>query len=1364
MFHLKKRTGRVLCALLTAAMLCSDTGLTAFAAGTAAQDILAENEDAVSEQKPDAEKTESDGGATTEESVSENDAGGEESVSENDVAAEENLLTAETAEGEPIASGKSGNITWTIDAEGNLTVTGTGDFDTSDERYGRIPWYKAGKSNSVKTVVVSVTGMTDASYLFYGCQNLTSVDFNGFDTGEVTDMSSMFLGCSNLTSLDMSGCDASHVTNAYGVFDKCEKLQKICAPCNLTADVELPGGTWYQTDGRQIEKLPQNLDHSIGIAKDEPPKEIPVESIALSEKLLLLKTGESKQLTVEVTPAGATVGTIAWKSSNDEIAKVEDGTVTAVSAGRCTVTASAGDKMASCEVTVVPGSTSDPTDPTDPTDKIVLTDINTTVTFTDTSGYVYDGTAKTPEVTVSCRIILSTVTLEKDKDYTVTYENNINAFEDSVSLLTAQNAPKAVITGINKYSGTVSKAFTIQKAAAPQGEERVVNVEDYQAGQPGCTLDLSGCFAECQKTGYMAGTPVEDDTISGSVIDGQPSVDEKGVLTCQTLAGTRGDFAVIPVTVSFRNHKDATVNVKIMLGNGPVENVLAPTANPESGRQLAAGATVTLTCGTAGAAVYYTTGTSEKDLAEPTEASTCYTAPIAIDRDMYIKAAAIKGGSRSKTVAFHYTVLTETGQAMMPYAIPGQGVVEKGTKVELRSDTPDAVIYYVAGKNPDMLGKVPDDDGHKYTTPIELNEDTAIKAVARKDGMEDSDAAILVYRLKSEETKIGAPEADPAPGKVDQGKYISLTADSDANIYYTTDGSEPAVSGTAKLYEEKIKVVGSAGSEIVLKAAAEKKGIYSQTVTFTYTVSENKVKGLQVTLAGREEYTYTGSAITPAVIVTNDGEELTEGEDYTLQYSSNVNAAEKDAGSKAPKVTVKGKGNLAKSKTVTFAIKPKNIGDEEEVVGAGIMVASGKTASPALFYGGKKLGKKDFENPDAKTTYSADGTITIMGKGNFTGKRTIAVKVVDKDDLKKFTVAVDKQALKNKPLVYDGEAKTLDGYLKVYDKQDKSKSNPLKEYTDYAVIYPKNNINAGRVSFTVVGLGEYYGAVTGSYTITPKAVKTAADGEMKVSLKDSYPFRSGGVTIPDLSVTCDDKVLIPFKDYKVTYSGNKKISTSNLAKCTISFLGNYKGSTKLVKNFRITRAELSDEDKNNGTMRVDMGDMVYTGKPGACKSVPYVTVNGALLKASDYTVSYYKDPERKQLIDSVNFAENDRRTAVYVKIEGKGNYNGTLTAQYNVYKREDGVIDLSKAKVTFTGGNKAEYTGEKVKPDIEIRYKAGGGWQTVPAADIGSDLTVIYINNVNKGNATVMVNGNGGKYVGSRTAKFKIQPKDMNKN
>ncbi len=1283
------------------------------------------------------------------------------------------------------------SMSWMFGGCSNLTNLDVSGFDTSQVEYMYDMFSNCSSLTSLDVSGFDTSQVTSMSWMFGGCSNLTNLDVSGFDTGQVEYMYDMFSNCSSLTSLDVSGFDTSQVTSlddmfsgcsalinlnlssfdfsrvaedeyskAYHMLRGCNKLKTIQTPWLLEVSVALPEADlfeespWKMPDGTAITELPQAL----------------VESVLISKKIVgAIRVTKEKTEYARGNKLDIDDITVIYYDTN--------GTELVIESGQYTTNADQIDMSTVGKKTLMVRYHADGRYYTGKieltvTDNLLTVD-NTKIMLTDTADSVYDGNPQMPNVRVIYKISDNSVSsnslkgtfvnLKQGTDYTVSYENNVNAFEDEGALETAQDAPKVVITGRGKYGGTLSKAFTIQKAAAPQAEVCLLNISDYHTEQSGRKVDLSGYFADYQKTGYTAGEPMEDDTVAGSVILGQPSVDENGILTYHTLAGTKGDFAIIPVAVAFANYRDSLISVKVELGGDSVEPVSIPTATPESGRQLAAGSTITLTCGTAGAEIYYTTGASLKELANPTEKGVRYTEPLTIDNDMYIRAVAMKGSNCSKTVTFHYTVLTVADKVMKPYAVPGQGVVDKGTKIELKNDMPDAMIYYVTGKNADVLGAVPADDSYKYTEPIEIAEDMVIKAVARKEGMKDSDAAVFVYRVNA---AINAPAADPVTGaEVDRGSYISLTADSDADIYYTTDQSDPAVSGTAKLYERRIKVEGDAGSVIVIRAAAEKKGIYSDTVTFTYTVSEDKAKGLQVMLAGSDEFIYTGSAITPEVIVTNNGEELTEGEDYTVRYSNNVKAADKDA-SRAPRITVTGKGNLTKSRSITFSILPMYIGDEEEVVGGSMVAVRGKTAAPVLFYGGVKLTAKDFVNPVAKKKYDTDETITITGKGNFEGTRDIDVRVVNKEDMKKFAVVIDNIALKNEPLVYDGEAKTMDGYFEVFDKQDKS--SPLEEYSDYAVIYPKNNINAGKVKFTVVGLGEYFGTVTKTYTIKPRVVKTEEDGDMQVNVEDgdSYSFKNGGVTISDLVVTCDGDTLIHGKDYKVTYSGNKKICRDNKAKCTISFKGNYKGSKALVRKFNITPAMLDDVDQINGSVSVAAGDMVYTGKRGVYKSIPFVTAHGVLLKSSDYKVSYYKDSDRKQVIDgktpssSVDLTSQDRQT-VYVKIEGKGNYEGVLTTEYNVYKLSEGVIDLARAKVTIVGGNKQVYTGEGVSPDIEILYKSGTEWKKVDANDIGTYVKVTYINNVNKGKATVMVNGTGGKYAGSKTAVFSIISKSM---
>ena len=81
-----------------------------------------------------------------------------------------------------------------------------------------------------------------------------------------------------------------------------------------------------------------------------------VTSIELNKETLELAVGETGQLTATVSPDNATDKTVEWSSDNTDAATVDaNGLVTAVAMGTATITAKAGDKSATCEVTVTPG-------------------------------------------------------------------------------------------------------------------------------------------------------------------------------------------------------------------------------------------------------------------------------------------------------------------------------------------------------------------------------------------------------------------------------------------------------------------------------------------------------------------------------------------------------------------------------------------------------------------------------------------------------------------------------------------------------------------------------------------------------------------------------------------------------------------------------------------------------------------------------------------------------------------------------------------------------------------------------------------------------------------------------------------------
>ena len=82
-------------------------------------------------------------------------------------------------------------------------------------------------------------------------------------------------------------------------------------------------------------------------------KVIPVTSVSLNKTSLALTEQETFQLSATVSPDNATDKTVTWSSSNTAIATVSDnGLVTAAAEGTTTITAKAGDKTATCTVTV----------------------------------------------------------------------------------------------------------------------------------------------------------------------------------------------------------------------------------------------------------------------------------------------------------------------------------------------------------------------------------------------------------------------------------------------------------------------------------------------------------------------------------------------------------------------------------------------------------------------------------------------------------------------------------------------------------------------------------------------------------------------------------------------------------------------------------------------------------------------------------------------------------------------------------------------------------------------------------------------------------------------------------------------------
>ena len=561
-------------------------------------------------------------------------------------------------------------------------------------------------------------------------------------------------------------------------------------------------------------------------------------------------------------------------------------------------------------------------------------------------------------------------------------------------------------------------------------------------------------------------------------------------------------------------------------------------------------------------------------------------------------------------------------------------------------------------------------------------------------------------------------------------------------------------------------------------------------------------------------YKYTGLAVKPAVEVYNNETLLTPGKDYTIGYKNNIKPGT------AAALTVKGKGSFSgTSNAVNFTIINADIDRDTEHPTEMTVIANTKV-TPVIMNGTKKLTAKDYKLEGeglangkyaAATAPGVPNLLTVKGAGSYEGSSfTINVTVIERSEAGKLAVKIDK----NFRPVYDGTAIDLSslfqqpqdgenagtaaepqeqtGVITVTDAKDKTKI--LKEGTDFTVLCTSDLASAGTVKFTLTGMGAYTGSVNKSFRISPLKVTDSSRFSVTFDEEKTYEYRAAGTEVDSLVVKylgktdadTDDQTLIQGVDYKVTYSNHKKVSGTKDAGLKVTFLGSYKGSSAVQKSFKIVPAKLT-----SANTAVTVPDKVYNRAGQAYKSVPIVTVDGAAIKASNYTVSYAwatasdAADDTKYVEDNkvkVTIAEGDSWAKVKVKVTPKaaGSYGlaegAVLEGAYYVRKK-DNAVNLTKAKVTFfdkagtqlrwleyngntfytPAGNNAEAENAPDGPNaVYVRVMVSG------AVVDPSLYDVAWTNATAKGKATVVIRGTGeatekGMAVGSKNQAVTIR-------
>lgn len=238
--------------------------------------------------------------------------------------------------------------------------------------------------------------------------------------------------------------------------------------------------------------------------------------------------------------------------------------------------------------------------------------------------------------------------------------------------------------------------------------------------------------------------------------------------------------------------------------------------------------------------------------------------------------------------------------------------------------------------------------------------------------------------------------------------------------------------------------------------------------------------------------------------------------------------------------------------------------------------------------------------------------------------------------------------------------------------------------------------------------------------------------QMGADEKDGFAY-TGKAIKPSVHVYDSTMLLTEKKDYTVAYSNNINAgSAKGSAKpptITVTGKGNYEG--KALVYFTIKPQSIED-----GAVLMDESVAVaYNGK--AQKPNPSLTWNGKKLsKNKDFT---YAD---------VSYTE----AGTYkITVTGTGNYSGTRTMNYEIYK---GGVAISK--LTFSKIANQKYTGIEIRPTVEVKYKNVLLTEGTKTSSSGN-YWIKYENCTNVGNASVVIVGKG-NYKGSKRINFKILP------
>ena len=275
----------------------------------------------------------------------------------------------------------------------------------------------------------------------------------------------------------------------------------------------------------------------------------------------------------------------------------------------------------------------------------------------------------------------------------------------------------------------------------------------------------------------------------------------------------------------------------------------------------------------------------------------------------------------------------------------------------------------------------------------------------------------------------------------------------------------------------------------------------------------------------------------------------------------------------------------------------------------------------------------------------------------------------------------------------------------------------LTEGEDYTITFANNNVANKYFNnsyYIVEGIGDYAGIVTGSFRIYNYSINNLS---VVPIANQQY---NGKLHLPQVSLV-DQNGNVLDKGFSVKYSDNLNAGPATVTVTGLSRNG-YTTDIASVTGTVSTTFKIVAQAQDIDAF-LDKEDYAYTGSQICPK--PIVSMNGKVFAENeDYTLSYGAN-------------KNLGKGTVYINFIGEY-CTGSKVLEFNIVPAP---LDASLLSLDCT---EFSHTGKEIKPNVvSSKYK------------LGTDYTVEYINNINRGTGTVIVTGIG-NYTDTVKLNFKI--------